>query len=185
MRRLHNLFLLLIACFATAMLAQAPAQAPKPDPALKKLAVLVGHWTYEGEYNAGPLGPGGKITGEYTGQMILGGFFFRGQSTEKGTMGETRSLEIDGYDPLNKSIASSVYQDDESTFSGVVTVTGDTVTWAGKYAVVGKQYLLKEPLILAPDLMSGTAKAEISVDGNTWLPFFEAQYARAKPTPKK
>ena len=42
---------------------QAPA--PQPDPEVKKLQVLVGHWTFKGEYKAGPLGPGGKVAGEY------------------------------------------------------------------------------------------------------------------------
>jgi hypothetical protein len=174
-----------VAALIYPVVASAQTPAPKPAPELKKLQVLVGHWTYEGEYKAGPLGPGGKITGEYTGQMILGGFFLRGQSTEKGTMGETRFLEIDGYDPVNKNYVSTMYGDDGSTFSGVVTVSGNTLTWAGKFTVAGKQYLFKEPFILAPDLMSATAKGEISVDGRTWTPFFEAQYAKAKPAPKK
>lgn len=42
MKRFHILLFLLVACFATAMLAQTPTSAPKPDPALKKLGVLVG-----------------------------------------------------------------------------------------------------------------------------------------------
>jgi hypothetical protein len=185
MQRFRILPLLLVVCFATALLAQAPSSAPKPDPELKKLAVLVGHWTYEGEYKPGPLGPGGKITGVYDGQMILGGFLFQARMTEKGAMGVIRALEIERYDTVNKNVASSVYEDDGSTFLGVVTVSGNTVTWAGKFVAGGKEYSLREPLGLAPDLMSGTAKGEISVDGNTWTPFFEAQYTKAKPAPKK
>jgi len=102
-------------CFTTAMQAQAPA--PKPDPAVQKLHVLVGRWAGEGEYKPGPLGPGGNITGEYTYRMILGGFFFPGWSTERGPMGETQGLEIDGYDPVNKNLAGNLYADDGSTFS--------------------------------------------------------------------
>ena len=162
----------------------AQMRAPKPDPELKKLRVLIGRWIYEGEYKPGPLGPGGKITGEYTGQMILGGFFFRGQSIEKGAMGETRFLEIDGYDPVNKNYVSSMFGEDGSTFSGTVTISGNTWTWAGKSTVAGKQYLVKEPFVFAPDFMSATAKTEISVDGHTWTPCFEAKYTKAKPAPK-
>ena len=51
-----------IICSATAMQAQAPP--PNPDPEVKKLHVYVGHWSYEGEAMPGPLGPGGKFTGE-------------------------------------------------------------------------------------------------------------------------
>jgi hypothetical protein len=49
--------------------------------------------------------------------MILGGFFFPGWSTERGPMGETQGLEIDGYDPVNKNLAGNLYADDGSTFS--------------------------------------------------------------------
>jgi hypothetical protein len=74
---------------ATAIFAQA--QAPKPDPHLKQLSALAGRWTYEGEYKSGPLGPGGKITGEYTGRTILNGFFYEGRETEKGRRTTLRS----------------------------------------------------------------------------------------------
>jgi hypothetical protein len=183
MQRISILLLVLVVCFATAMQAQAPA--PKPDPALKKLHVLVGHWTEEGEYKPGPLGPGGKTTGVYTAQMILGGFFMQAEETEKGAMGETRSLEVYAYDPVNKNLTCNVYMSDGSTFSGVVTVSGNTLTWAGKSTVAGKQYLFRQPMIFAPDLMTATAKGEISVDGKTWTPFFEVEYTKAKPAPKK
>jgi len=54
--RPSNLLRILIAlCFATTMRAQT--SAPKPSPELKKLLPLVGHWTYEEEWKAGPLGP--------------------------------------------------------------------------------------------------------------------------------
>jgi len=183
MQRFNILLFLLVVSFAPVMQAQTPA--PKPDPELKKLHVWVGHWTYEGEYKAGPLGPGGKFTGEYTGQMILGGFFYQDQEIEKGSMGETRNLGMYAYDPVNKNFAFNSYQNDGSTYSGTLTISGNTWTWAGKLVVAGKQYLFKDAFTLAPDLMSGTGKAEISVDGNTWTPFFEAKITKAKPAPKK
>ena len=58
MRRITILLFALVFCSATAMQAQAPA--PKPDPALGKLHAWLGHWTYEVEYNPGPLGPAGS-----------------------------------------------------------------------------------------------------------------------------
>lgn len=186
MRRFHILPLLLVACFAAGMLAQTPATAPKPDPEMQKLAVLVGHWTYEGEFKSGPLGPGRKVAREYTGEMILGGFFFRGLMTQNGTDGKLHTqLEVDRYDPVNKNIAFNVYQDDGGTLSGVLTVSGNTVTWTNKSTIAGKQYLFRAPVTMASDLMSGTEKAEISVDGHTWIPFFEAQYTKTEPAPKK
>jgi Protein of unknown function (DUF1579) len=145
----------------------------------------VGHWTYEGEYKPGPLGPGGKVTGVYTERTILGGFFLQGQETEKGAMGETHWLEIDGYDPVNKNLTFNGYISDGSRYSGTFIVDGNTVTWTGKFLVEGKEYPFKEPFVLAPDKMSGTAKAEISADGKTWTPFFEGKFVKAKPAAKK
>jgi hypothetical protein len=164
---------------------QAQTAAPKPDPALRKLHVLVGHWTYEGEYKPGPLGPGGKVTGEYAAQMILGGFFLQGRYTEKGATGEARFLEIDGYDAANKNLTFHLYADDGSTFSGVLTASGNTFTWTGKLVTGGKQYQIKEPFVCAGDFMSGTQRGEVSADGKTWTPFFEAKYTKAKPAAKK
>jgi hypothetical protein len=117
--------------------------------------------------------------------MILGGFFLQARSTEKGPAGETRGLEMDGYDPVNKNLSSQYYADEGSTFSGVITVRGNTYTWAGKFVVAGKQYQYKGTFILGADLASGTYKTEISLDGKTWTPFSESRWAKAKPAAKK
>ena len=183
MQRISVLLFVLFFCFATAMQAQAPT--PKPDPEVKKLHVFLGHWTYEGEYKPGPLGPGGKFAGEDDGQMILGGFFFQARWTEKGPTGEGRGLELDGYDPVNKNFSSELYFDDGSRFSGVLTITGNTWTYAGRWVSGGKQYQYKGTFVLAPDLTSGTYKDEISLDGKTWTTCEESRYTKVQPAPKK
>jgi hypothetical protein len=183
MTRISVFLFLLVFCSAMAMRAQAPA--PKPDPEVKKLHAVVGHWTYEGEAKPGPLGAGGKLTGEFNGQMILGGFFFQGRSTEKGPTGEGRGLELDGYDPVNKNFSSEMYLDDGSRFSGALTVAGNTWTYEGKAVMAGKQYQFKGTFVLAPDLASGTYKTEISLDGKTWTPVGEARYTKVPPAAKK
>ena len=183
MKRTVALLFLLAFCSVTAMQAQAPAS--KPAPEVKKLHAVVGHWRYEGEAEPGPWGPGGKLTGEYTGQMIHGGFFLQGRWTEKGPAGEARGLEIDGYDPVNKNLSGQYYIDDGSTFSGVITITGNTWTYAGKMVIAGEQYQYKETFIVATDLMSGTDKGEISVDGKTWAPLREVKWTKVQPAAKK
>jgi len=179
------LLFLLVVCFAAATQAQAPALKPKPDPALQKLHGWVGHWTYEGEYKPGPLGPGGKFTGEYDGKMILGGFLLQARWTEKGPTGETRGLEIYGYDPVNKNFPSAVYMDNGSSLTGVMNISGNTFTFSGKFLAAGKLYEGRVTMINAEDWMSMTLKAEISTDGKAWTPFIESKYTKAKPAPKK
>jgi len=183
MRRICVLLFLLAVCFVTAVQAQAPA--PKPGPEIKKLNVWLGHWTYDGEYKAGPLGPGGKMSGVYDGQMILGGFFFQGRWTEKGPMGESRGFELEAYDPVNKNFAADMYMDDGSRFSGVLTVAGNNFTWAGKCLIAGKQYMGKASMALSADLMTLTLSTQISADGKTWTPFSEIKYVKTKPAAKK
>lgn len=185
MKRFHILLSLVFACVATAMLAQAPAPAPKPDPALEKLLPLVGHWAYEEEDKPGPLGPGGKSSGEYTAQLILGGFFMQGVEREKGAAGKMLALGIEAYEQASKTFTSNWYYSDGTVFSGTLTANGNTFTWAGKLVVAGKLYLMKEPFVISPDLMSGTITEEISVDGKAWVPAAVAKMVKVKPAPKK
>ena len=185
MTRTIALLFLLVFCFATVMHTQAQAPAPKPDPEVKKLHADLGHWTYEGEAKPGPLGPGGKFTGEFDGRMILGGFFFQGRGTDKGPAGEGRYLEIDGYDPVNKNFTHHSYGDDGASFSGVLTITGNTWRYAGSSVSGGKQHQYKGTFVLAPDLASGTYKDEVSPDGRTWTTCEESKYTKVQPAPKK
>ena len=183
MKRTITLLFLLALCSTTAIQAQAPA--PKPDPELKKLSVFVGHWTWEGEHKTGPGGPGGKLTGEWTGQMILGGFFFQGQTTEKWPQGEVGSLLIFGYDSVNKRFIGNWYLSDGSRLSGLLTVAGNAYTYAGKFLTPGKQYQYRWTFVVAPDLASGTLKEESSVDGKTWTPVRDSQWTKVKSAAKK
>jgi len=185
MKKIAILCLLLIVGSVSVVQAQAPATAPKPDPELKKLTVWVGHWTYEGEIKPGPLGPGGKFTGEYDGKMILGGFVFQGRWTEKRPAGETRGLEMYRYDPVKKNFPTEIYIDDGSSYSGVMSINGNTFTLPGKFFAGGKLYEGRVVMINAADGLSMALKAEISTDGKTWTPFVESKYTKAQPAAKK
>jgi hypothetical protein len=165
---------------------QAQAPAPKPHPELKKLLPLVGHWTYEGETDPGPRGPGGKFTGEQDVRWILKGFYQETRVREKGPAGEYQSLEIDGYDPANKTLTFAVYDDQGGVVSGVESFSsGTTQTYSGKSVEGGKQYLIRGTVVFAPDFLSFTWKGESSTDGKAWIPAFEIKATKAKPAPKK
>jgi hypothetical protein len=182
MKRMALVVGMVVLVFAVSLWAQTTA--PQPDPELKKFDVFLGHWTYVGEYKAGLLGPASKVTGDWSGNQILGGFFFQDQFTEKGVAGETRGFEIIGYDPANKTFFSNEYHNDGNMLSGAYAFSGSTLTYTGKFTVGGKPYMIKATGILAADSMSFTIKAEISPDGTTWTPFFENTYTKTTPTPK-
>jgi hypothetical protein len=62
-----------------------------------------------------------------------------------------------------------------------LTITGNTVIWAGPLEVGGKHYQFRETFVCPADFMSGTSKREVSTDGKTWIPFWEAKFVKAKP----
>jgi hypothetical protein len=183
MKRIAFAVGLVVLVFAVAVSAQTVA--PKPGPEHKKVEVFVGHWTYEGEYKAGPLGPGGKATGEYTAQMILGGFFVQGHWVEKGGSGVSRGFETFGYNPATNNYLQSQYTDDGGMASGEITVSGNIWNYSGVMFTAGKQYKLRNTLTFAADLMSIVMKAEISTDGSSWTPFWDFKFTKTKPEIKK
>jgi hypothetical protein len=183
MKRITVAVGLVLLVFTVSLWAQTAA--PKPNPEFKKFDVFLGKWTYETEYKASPLGPATKVTGEQTSKWILGGFFFQNQFAEKAATGEMRGIEIVGYDPANKNFFSNEYHDDGNMLSGAYVFNGNIVAYTGKFIVGGKPYMVKASITPAADSTSFALKGEISSDGKAWAPFFEAQYTKAKPAPKK
>ena len=177
---------LVIAGFGSAIYAQTPATAPKPDPELKKLETWVGRWTYEQEYKPGPLGPGDKVTGEMKWNVILGGFFGQGWFTEKGANGVSHNLEIDGYDTLSKKSTFTMFYDSGTTASGTYSFSS-AKEWSfeGKLCAGGKEYPLRGKGVFAPDMKSFTFSGEISTDGKTWAPWWDGKYTKSEPAAKK
>jgi hypothetical protein len=167
MDRFHILLFTLVVFSATVLQAQAQAPLPQPDPALQKLAVYVGQWTYKLEYQPGPLGPAGKAAGSAISEMILGGSFLHFQWREHGVAGELEGLDILGYDPLNKNYPVSWYQNDGSLTFGTCVNTGRTFQYSGKAAAGGKQYFTRVTETFAEDFLTFNQKGEFSVDSKT------------------
>jgi hypothetical protein len=184
MKRIAFLVCLVVVVFAVLVWAQAQAKAPQPDPELKKLGIMVGHWTYEGEYEAGPGGPNGKAKGEEFIQWIFGGFFLQDLEHETGVLGDVRMALLYTYDPEKKHYVASGLMNDGSPASGIATVSGNTINWEGRIVLGGKENLMRNILVVAVDHMTMTQKAEVSADGKTWTPFFDALFTKVKPAPK-
>jgi len=182
MKRIAIVVCAVLLVFAVSLWAQTTA--PKPDPELKKLGVMVGHWTYEGEYKASPLGPAGKAKGEEFIQWILGGFFLQDLEIEKGALGETRMALLYAYDPASKNIVGNGLGSDGGPASGIAKVSGNTITFDGKFVFGGKEIMIRIVYTVAANPMTMTQKVEVSVDGKTWAPMFDALYTKVKPGPK-
>jgi hypothetical protein len=138
-----------------------------------------------GRSQTGPARSAGKLTGEYDGKMILGGFVFQGRWKEEGPAGETRGLEMYRYDPVNKNSPIEAYTDNGSSYSAVMSISGNTFTFSGKFLAAGKSHDGRIVMTNAADGMSITLKADISTDGKTWTPFVESKYNKANSATKK
>lgn len=182
MKRIAFVVGMVVLVFAVSLWAQTTA--PKPDPELKKLGVMVGHWTYEGEYKASQLGPAGKAKGEEFIQWILGGFFLQDLEIEKGALGETRMALLYAYDPASKNIVGNGLATDGGSALGIAKVSGNAITFEGKFIFGGKENLVRIVYTVATNLTTMTQKAEMSVDGKVWTPFLEATFTKVKPAPK-
>jgi hypothetical protein len=181
-----KLFVTTILLVYIGFIPQAKSQmSQEQKEQLQKLHPYLGAWKYEGEYIAGPLGPGGKVVGGEKFQMILGGFFMQGHFSEKGAMGNWEGLEIKGYDSVTHAFTNTIYNNDGSTFSEVFTVSGDTTIGTGKWISAGTQYLYRITIIFAEDKMSFMQKAENSADGKTWAPWWVEKWTKVKPAPKE
>jgi len=175
MKRIPLIVGIVTLVLGAALLAQQTNSSAEQE---LKLAVYVGQWKYEGEYSSSFSGAAGKVTGEATGSMILSGHFLEWQMIERGPGGETRGLEILGYDPVNKNYPSRVFGDDGSMITGVYALEKGVSRFTAKMIAGGKEQLIRITEVFEADLMSFRQKAEISDDGHTWSPMFEGRFFR-------
>src|SRR3990172_10998713 len=87
---------------ASAILAQAPPQMPKPGAEHKRLHYFVGKWNFDYDMKESLFGPGGKVTGTDRNEMWPGGYFLVMHSSGKGPMGPLKGLSVMGYNTQEK-----------------------------------------------------------------------------------
>jgi hypothetical protein len=182
MKRITVVLGILTSFVAVSLQAQAPA--PKPGPEQKKMQLLAGDWTYEREDKATPFGTQGKYTGKYSSREILNGFSVEYPYMVKGPQGDSQWIEIDGYDPVAKTNTYSWFGDSGGMGRGTFTVTGNNGAWEGTGVFAGVQYRERGSVNLSADGKSFSKKGEITIDGKTWLPWFEMKATRAKAPSK-
>ncbi|MGF7118625.1 DUF1579 family protein [Methanobacterium oryzae] len=123
-------------------------QSPKPDPALKRLNILVGKWSIKGHTLDSK---DENVFAMTTFEWLPGGFFLK-QTFESDFAGvKIQSLEIIGYDPSSDTFPSTVYS----------SLFGEPIPY--RYDIKGKD------VIIATDLGGGAKMTgKISEDGNTF-----------------
>jgi hypothetical protein len=175
--------LIAVACLVGAAFAEQPNPPPTPGPENQKLAVWYGEWTYSGEIHPTPLGPASKFTGRMTGRPVLNGFAAEFIYNERSSAGETESRELCWYDPATKNYAYVYLGNDGYVEQGPFTMSGEVCTWEAKCVAGGTPFKMKGTETMAPDGMTLTRKADISIDGKTWLPFLASKFTKVKVSP--
>ena len=154
-------------CLLCATAALAQMEAPKPGPELKKLDVLTGSWTMDGDMKPGPMGPGGKITENDKCAWMEGGFFVVCHSDFQSSMGNGVAISIMGYSPDDKAYTYREFNSMGEFDDSKGTIDGDTWAWTNEQKMNGVtlkgKYTMK---ITSPTSYSFTS--EISQDGMKW-----------------
>lgn len=145
---------------------------PAPGPELKKFAVMVGTWKYEGTAEKTALGPAAKVSGTQTGQLIMGGYVLQWTGQENGAFGGIQWGEMDAYDTAAKAYTFYGYQNDGTTWSGTYSIAGSTWKGTSTMVVKGTKYWARSEMVLAADGKSATWTQDLSTDGGkTWVKF--------------
>lgn len=85
--------------------AQAHDQPPQPNPALKRLDVLVGTWDLQGR----EAGTGGEVHGQVAREWMAGGFYLVQRVDIDYTGRQVAGTEYIGYDEANKALKSCFF----------------------------------------------------------------------------
>src|SRR5262245_36241254 len=88
------------------MAGDRKTQRPTPDPALRRLAKLVGTWSLQGNLIASEEG---IVTGETTFRWLPGGLFLEQRARIDFVGVEIEALELIGYDPETGTFPSTVF----------------------------------------------------------------------------
>jgi uncharacterized protein DUF1579 len=160
--------------------AMAQESSPKPAPEHKKLEMLAGSWSLEGDVKPSPMGPGGKVTETEKCEWMEGGFFlichvdFKTANSGNGT-----GLSVLGYSTGEKAYTYrefnswGEFEDSRGTFDG------DTWTWTsdekmGDTMMKGR-FTMK---FISP--ASYTFMYEMSPDGAKWTTAVDGKATKAK-----
>jgi len=123
----------------TALTAQVTRLGNQPSPEHQNLDFFAGRWRSEGEMTAGPMGPGGKVSGTSTCEWFAGGFHLVCRSEGRGPAGATQAIWIMGYS--NEKKRYTYYGVDNTGMGGDPAfglLDNGTWTWLGESTMNGQ-----------------------------------------------
>jgi len=161
---------------AAAALAQ---EMPKPGPELKKLDVLTGSWTLDGEMKPGAMGPGGKMTEIQKCEWMDGAFFLVCHAEFKSSMGDGTGISVMGYSKDDKAYTYREFNSWGEFEDSRGSLDADTWTWLGDEKEGGM--VMKGRFTMK--MTSSTSynfTFEMSPDGTKWTTVMDGKATKGK-----
>jgi hypothetical protein len=176
---MKNVAMVLAACLGLVAAALAQMEMPKPGPEHKKLDVLAGSWTLDGDTKASSMGPGGRITEVEKCEWMDGGFYLFCHTDFKTPMGNGSGISVLGYSGEDKAYTYREFNSWGEFTDSKGTLEGDTWTWTneekmGSASMKGR-FTMK---LLSPT--SYNFSFEMSPDGTKWTTVMDGKATKTK-----
>jgi hypothetical protein len=160
--------IILAAAAALTVAALAQEAAPKPGPEIKKLEVMAGVWSVEGDVKPNPMGAGGKMSEEEKCDWMDGNFFLVCHTDFKSAnFGNGAALSIFGYSPADKAYTYREFNSWGEFEDSQGTVDGDTWTWTNEEKM-GDKMMKGRFTMKFTSSSSYSFTYELSPDGAKW-----------------
>lgn len=122
--------IILAAALVLAASALAQETMPKPAPEHKKLDMLAGSWTLEGDVKPNPMGPGGKMSETEKCEWMEGDFFLVCHvNFHSASMGDGTGLSVIGYSTTEKVYTYREFNSWGEFEDSRGSLDGDTWIW--------------------------------------------------------
>jgi len=155
----------------------APPPGPQPSPEVARLGYFVGEWTSEAEIHPGPMGAGGKATGQSHCRWLEGNFFVSCMDDSTTPMGKLSGLGVMGYDAAKKVYTWSGFNNMGQAETATGTVTGKTWTYSGQNDVNGKTMKTRYTIVETSPT-EYTFKFEAMTEGSAWTTVIDGKVTK-------
>jgi len=158
--------------------AMAQMEMPKPGPEVKKLDMLVGSWTLDGEMKASEMSPAGKVMETEKCEWMEGGFFLVCHLDFKTTMGNGSGMSIMGYSTDDKSYTYREFNSWGEFTDSKGSLDGDTWTWINQQKEGNMKMGRFTMKVTSP--ASYNFSYEASPDGTKWTMVMDGKATKGK-----
>ena len=172
--------IILAAWLVVAGVSLAQEGPAKPGPEHKKLDVLAGSWTVEGDVKPSPMGPGGKMTEDEKCEWMEGGFYLVCHVDFKSAnSGSGSGLSVLGYSTSEKAYTYREFNSWGEFEDSRGALDGDTWTWTSDEKM-GNTMMKGRFTMKFTSPASYSFTYEMSPDGAKWTPVVDGKASKVK-----